>query len=96
MLRMSAGSLLLRLETRATEAEKMLALLRTQVGELTRAAETNSFQGQVEAIKRENEQLRRDIQKQKEKLIRAERDNGVMQVMEDQKGEKEDFFLHQY
>ncbi len=82
MLRMCLDkAAMVRMETRAVAAEQMIQLLRRQIQELRQVAGASTFEGEIDAIKRENQQLRQQIQGQKEELIRAEVANGVTQVL---------------
>ncbi len=76
MLRMAAAEAIKRMETRATAAEQMIQLLRGQIAEVRRAAAASTFEGEVEALRKENEDLRKQIQAQKERLTQAEVANG--------------------
>jgi len=80
---MAQKVLLSQLECRALNAEKLIGTLRRQIEQIKSvalAAPAPSFEQECETLKRENEELKRQIEAQKETLVLAEKANGIQQV----------------
>jgi FtsZ-binding cell division protein ZapB len=81
---MATAAVLKRLASRATEAEQMIQLLRSKIGEL-RACQaggsgSTGYTQEIQTLRRENTQLNSQVEEWKGKLIAAENANGVVQV----------------
>ncbi len=87
MLRMATAEAVKRMQTRAAAAEQMILLLRRQVEEVKRVAAASTFEGEIEALKRENDALRGQIQEQKDRLVKEEVARGGVQVQAPSLGE---------
>jgi len=76
-----------RLETRAAGAEKLIQILKSQITQLRQAGSSSDGVGcasqesqEIATLRAENEALKKDILEWKNKLIAAEKANGVQQV----------------
>lgn len=72
---MASKELLTRLEQKAVQAEQMIALLTRQIGQLQAAA----VDSQKEQLRRENQELRQEVDRLKNTLVTLEKANGVTQ-----------------
>lgn len=80
---MATAEVIKRLSTRATAAEQMIQLLRRQIEEVKAAQGQNvgnDAAKEVQALRRENAQLKAQIEEWKGKLTSAEAANGIVQV----------------
>jgi len=74
--KMASTEMMKRLETRASAAEQIITLLKDQIAEIKTCAQNNAYNGEIEQLKSENENLKIEIETWKKKLIEAEIKNG--------------------
>jgi len=81
---MAAAEVIKRLSTRATAAEQMIQLLRKQVDGIRQssgcAAGSANYAQEIQNLKRENNQLKEQVEQWKGKLISAEKSSGTQQI----------------
>ncbi len=76
-----------RLASRAATTDQLISALRTQIRELSTNASGEgagcpyqTFEAEIASLRKENDALRKQIDDQKEALVKAEVANGVPQV----------------
>ncbi|XP_076333213.1 aaRS-interacting multifunctional protein 1 [Tachypleus tridentatus] len=77
---MITESVVQRLAIRATQAEEFITFVRTQIKEIRQTLGSEYAEKITSRLKLENEQLKREVEMWKEKLIQAEIKNGVKQI----------------
>jgi len=73
------GDLLSQMEDRSKEADRLITLLKNQIGEL-KGATTVTASSNLKALNHENEELKAELENWKSKLILAEIHNGTKQI----------------
>ncbi len=78
---MATAEVIKRLATRATAAEQMIQILTKQISEIKASGGAGGNVAQeMQQLKTENAQLRSQVEEWKNKLIAAEKANGIVQV----------------
>lgn len=77
---MATNEVLSRIKTNAITAEEMIKKLKFEVAEVKSLSSQEKNKARVKAIEAENEQLRKEIDEWKDKLIKLEIANGIQQV----------------
>jgi len=73
---MGSNEALMKLETRAVAAEKLISLLKLQIQEAKEQQKSGRPSAEVESLKSENQSLKDEIEVWKKKLVQAEIANG--------------------
>ena len=81
---MATAEVIKRLSTRATAAEQMIQLLKKQIDEvrLSGSMSGGNHAQEIQNLKRENAQLKAQVEEWKGKLVAAEKSAGIQQVAE--------------
>ena len=77
---MAAAEVIKRLSSRATAAEQMIQILRKQVEEIRSNQGSGNYSQEIQKLKRENAQLKSQVDEWKGKLIATEKAAGITQV----------------
>jgi len=81
---MATAEVIKTLATKATAAEQMIKLLRKQVDEIRQAggcaAGAANYSQEIQSLKRENAQLKEQVEAWKGKLVSAEKSAGIQQI----------------
>jgi aminoacyl tRNA synthase complex-interacting multifunctional protein 1 len=78
---MASTDAIKRMETRAAAAEQLISILRQQIDQIRVATDARpTFEQEVEMLKKENGQLKGQIEEWKTKLVKAENAHGITQV----------------
>lgn len=80
MFKMDDSIVLDRLQKRASEAEEMIRVLRTQLCELKKAAAVKTFAEETLRLRAENQKLESEVDDLLARLVHLEKQNGVPQI----------------
>ena len=77
---MASAEVLQRLEGRASSAEQMISSLKLQIAQIKSASSAGSIDDQIDRLKKENSELKQEIESWKGKLVQAETAHGITQI----------------
>jgi len=75
-LKMASAEMISRLETRATNAEQIISLLKDQISEIKASTQNSAYSSEIDQLKVENKKLKEEIEIWVKKLNQSEINNG--------------------